>query len=818
MRPPERAGMETNAERLEIINAAVHLGTDRGVLHLTAEDDRLDGRTIRIDERPRLNFASCSYLGLELDPRLRDGAVNAACHYGTQFSSSRAYVSMPLYRELESLLDRIFDAHTLVIGSTTLAHLAALPVLIDPRDAVLLDHQVHQSVQLAIPQLHLQGVSVEFVRHGRVDLLEKRIRELAASHRHVWYLVDGVFSMYGDFAPMKALSWLLERYEQLHLYIDDAHGMSWCGRHGRGFAAEALRGHERVVIAASLNKSFGAAGGVIAFPDRAQEQMVRHCGSTVMFAGPVQPPMLGAAVASAKIHLSPEIEQLQAKLLHRIRYVNRVARKLDIPLVSESEVPIRYVGLGVNAAALDMAEYLMKCDIFTNPAGFPAVGSRNAGVRFTVTLHQSLRDIQRVLDTIAERMPVSLARAGTDRAQVARAFGTAPLRGRAAARAPCGAGALRCTHQHSIRSLDAREWNRCLGRRGTFDAATLELMEAAFGEEQKPENRWRFHYYVVRDAGGRIVLATFFTEALWKDDMLAAARVSREVERGRGRDPYFLTSRSLAMGSLLTEGNHLYLDRDADWKAALSLMLVAVNAQRDECGAPTLVIRDLPDADEELEAALEEAGFVRLSLPDSMVIDLDWSSVAEFLAARSKRERHFHREKVNPWWEAYDVEILEPRGRRPSPEEWSHLYGLYRAVHARQLVLNTFPLPDDLLPRIPDCSGWELILLRLRPECGGDAGAFPQGFVACHAGPQVYSPLFVGMDYDLVESHGLYRQLLARSVWRARALGSQRVAFGMGSELEKTRFGARAERRGMYVQSHDRYQHDVLELLAAGPS
>jgi hypothetical protein len=656
------------------------------------------------------------------------------------------------------------------------------------------------------------------VRHGRVDLLERRIRELSASHRHVWLLADGVYSMYGDFAPAKALSWLLERYEQLHLYIDDAHGMSWTGRNGRGFAAEALGGHERVVIAASLNKAFAAAGGVIVFPTRAQEQRVRQCGSTIMFAGPVQPPMLGAAIASAKIHLSPEIEVLQSRLLDRIQYVNQCARKLDIPLVSESEVPIRYVGLGVNAAALDMAEFMMKRGIYMNPAGFPAVGPRNAGVRFTVTMHQSFRDIRRAMRTVAERLPASLSLGGTDRAALARGFGIGRLRGRAPPRVSSEGGPLQCTHHRTIRSLDAREWDRCLGARGTFDAATLELMETAFGEEQKPENRWSFHYYVVRDAQGKIVLATFFTEALWKDDMLADAHVSREVEHGRERDPYFLTSRSFAMGSLLTEGNHLYLDREADWQGALQLMLVAVNAQRDECGAPTIVMRDLPDEDEGLVAAFEEAGFLRVGLPDSMIIDADWRNAAEFFAARSKRERRFHREKVMPWWEAYDVEVLRSGGRRPSSEEWTHLYDLYRAVHGRQLVLNTFPLPDDLLPRLLECPGWELILLRLRRESGGDPEAYPQGFMACHQGTQVYSPLFVGMDYELVESHGLYRQLLARSIWRARELGVRRVAFGMGSELEKIRFGARADRRVMYVQSHDRYQYDVLDLIASSTS
>ena len=74
--------------------------------------------------------------------------------------------------------------------------------------------------------------------------------------------------------------------------------MSWRGRHGRGFAAEALGDHERVVIAASLNKAFAAAGGVLAFQNREQERKVRQCGSTLMFTSPRWPDHIDLSVAN----------------------------------------------------------------------------------------------------------------------------------------------------------------------------------------------------------------------------------------------------------------------------------------------------------------------------------------------------------------------------------------------------------------------------------------------------------------------------------------------------------------------------------------
>ena len=95
--------MGDSAARLDMLDAVVTDAVSLGVAMCDAEDERLDGRSIHIDGRELLNFASCSYLGLELDPRLKKGAIDAILRYGTQFSSSRVYVSAPPYRELEEL-------------------------------------------------------------------------------------------------------------------------------------------------------------------------------------------------------------------------------------------------------------------------------------------------------------------------------------------------------------------------------------------------------------------------------------------------------------------------------------------------------------------------------------------------------------------------------------------------------------------------------------------------------------------------------------------------------------------------------------------
>ena len=131
---------------LDIMHAQLVDLKGAGLIHKTIEDHAIDGRVVHIDCQKKLNFGSCSYLGHEMQESLKAGAIDAINRYGTQFSSSRSYLETPLYQELEGLLNQITGGHTIVTPTTTLAHMAALPALIDERDAVFVDHQDHASI------------------------------------------------------------------------------------------------------------------------------------------------------------------------------------------------------------------------------------------------------------------------------------------------------------------------------------------------------------------------------------------------------------------------------------------------------------------------------------------------------------------------------------------------------------------------------------------------------------------------------------------------------------------------------------------------
>jgi 7-keto-8-aminopelargonate synthetase-like enzyme len=414
--------MSKMADRLNTINTMMNDAAQKGLLQLTADSETFDGRIIHLEGRPLINFGLCSYLGLEMDPRLKQGAIDAIVRYGTQFASSRCYLSAPPYRELEDLLQRIVDAPVLIAPTTTLGHLAAIPTLIREEDAVIMDQQVHNSVQMAVEHVRALGASVEMVRHNDMKALDRRLNELTTRYERIWYLGDGVYSMFGDLAPVEELNQLLQRYKALHLYLDDAHGMSWTGQHGRGHVLSHLLERDRVVVALSMAKGFSACGGVLVFPNTDLLRLVRNCGGPMIFSGPIQPPVLGAAIASAHLHLSEEITVLQQELRDRIRLFNHLMQEKALPLISPALTPIRFVPTGLTPVAHNLMHRLVEEGFFPNIAGFPATPLKNSGIRITITRHHTSNDISSLVDALAYHLPLALEEEGSSLDDISRFF------------------------------------------------------------------------------------------------------------------------------------------------------------------------------------------------------------------------------------------------------------------------------------------------------------------------------------------------------------------------------------------------------------
>ena len=392
----------------EIVNQVASIAAKLGIVHQHTEDSVLDGRHITISGKRMLYFGSCGYLGLEHDERLKAGAIEAINRYGTQFSSSRAYVSSYYYEESEDLLRKMFGRPLLLLQSLTVGHMSNIPILVGNDDAVILDSQVHDSVQTAVQFLRNRDVRVEVIRHNRLDMLESRIKALKDNYRKIWYMADGVYSMQGDFAPVKDLFRLADQYEQLHLYLDDIHGMSWAGPNGTGWVLGQGEYHPRLYLTTGLTKAFGSAGGLLIYPDEKEYQLIKNTSKAFIFSIQMPPMVLGATAASARIHLSPEIYSLQEEMQTKVEYFNRRAKELRLPLINESISPIGFIGVGKPDTGYNMVRRMMNQGYYFNLSVFPSVSYNNTGLRIPLNRLHTFEDIDGLLTEIATQLPQAL--------------------------------------------------------------------------------------------------------------------------------------------------------------------------------------------------------------------------------------------------------------------------------------------------------------------------------------------------------------------------------------------------------------------------
>lgn len=803
----------------------------RNLYFQASEDERLEGRSIKLLGRDMTSFGSCSYLGLEFHPAIKEGVIDFVERYGTQFSYSRAFIASPRYRETEEHLSQIFGGASVMIGSSTsLGHQSVLPAIATERDAIVLDNQAHHSIQKAATLAQAGGAKMEIVRHFELDEhAVDTVARLARKHRTVYFCIDGVYSMYGDTAPIELVQQILDVAPNVRLYVDDAHGMSWAGKNGRGWFLSQMPLNERIVFTTSLNKAYSAAGGVFVFSDPEECEAVRMRGGPYAFSGPPQPPMLGAILASAKVHLSDEITELQKVYAERAELMNEQMAEYNLPLLSRNEGPIFFLRMGRAEAAYALAERMYEEGYYVNTSTYPMVPLKRAGMRITVTALHTPDQIRGVCQALAHHLPAVLEENGVQTAELDRLFE------RAIPSESWGGIDLKRSHvvvetkhtkripdgmdvqvHSSIEALDPVEWDRWMTGHGASSWEALQMAERAFrGHADRAHNReWR--YLVVRDGSGAVVGATYCTKCVVKDDMWMRPEVTALAEERRKDDPYFLSSETLLMGSALSEGDHLHVAAGADRPTVLAAVVGTLEEIAEEWGVEKIVLRDFAADDEDLENWMHRRDWVKIPIMDNYRI-LDVGETEEEMisqrvdaATRSGRAEKFFRGLTANAVD-YFPRIYGANGRELLPEWVPHLFELYSNVEARAKRIKDFGFPQQLIAELLTCPAWDVVGLHRQDDPDGP----PVAWYAAHRGGKDYAAFFCGVDYAHVKGdYGAYRQLLLLATRRAREVGAKTVHLGYDAGMEKKRFGAEPEATCVYArsQNHDSGER-MLELV-----
>jgi len=791
---------------IDTVDTVFSSAKDQGLLHLHAEGTSLNGRTIKIKGSEMLHFGTTGYLGLEQDKRLKEAAINAINNYGTQFPLSKTYLSHPLYAELESKIELMYNIQPIITKNSTLGHMAIIPTLIRDEDAVILDHQAHWSVQNACQILKLRGIPVEMIRHNNLEMLEDKIRMLSGKSGKIWYMADGVYSMYGDYAPVQDLLNLSRKYPQFHLYFDDVHGMSWKGKNGTGFIFDAIGTlEENIVVISTLSKTFGASGATFFCSDRKLREKIKTFGGPLTFSAQLEPASVAAAIASCDIHLSEEIYEHQAELAKKTAHFSTLLSNSSLPLVSENDSPVFFLGMGTPATAYNFTKRLFMEGFYLNLGIYPAVPIKNTGIRITISAHNQIKDITELARAMDYHFQKAVEETGSSNEKIRQAFrmdiGTKLTYKKQHSEL------LHIEKQTSIKNINKQEWNKYLGTHNILDWEGMQYLEKTFSNSQDQTNKWDFFYYIIRDQKMQVVLMTFCTFGIWKDDMLSTESVSRHLEEIRKTDAMHMTSKVLSIGSLFTEGQHCYIDESHSLaEQSLRLLLNKLEESYNSLGADMLILRDF-EPEFHWDEMIRNQGYFRIDMPESCVIENEnWPSIDNYGSLLSTRSRqHFNREIV-PYEKFYDVQIKDCLNQA----DLERAYELYCNVKDRNLAINTFSYSREVFENMNSCPNWEFIILTLNNSAEKDF----IGIMFCYKNSGiVYVPELIGMDYNAGDGFNLYRQLLYQTIKRARELQIPRIDFGISATFEKKKLGASIKPKVAYVQARDNYAMELMQTL-----
>ena len=366
--------------------------------------------------------------------------------------------------------------------------------------------------------------------------------------------------------------------------------------------------------------------------------------------------------------------------------------------------------------------------------------------------------------------------------------------------------ALKVQLEDSILKIDKKLWNSLLGKYGVFDWEGLKFLEESFSGNSHMEHNWEFRYLIIYDQEQKPILATFMTVGLWKDDMLAAVGASKTIEEERKNNPYYLTSKVLSLGSLFTEGEHLFLENSHPQKQeALNLLMQNLEKLEHSLKAKMIVLRDFRE-NQTLHDYFQGQGFVRVQMPESCTLALDENETLEtYISQLSSRNRKHLRKEVFKVMDLLDIRIVQ----EATVEQLEQIAELYSNVHQNNLGLNTFSFPAKLFGKMWLHPNWEFITIAPKDE--------PKkmiGVMLCYKNiHDTYVPAFVGMDYGYLEHYHVYRQLLFQTIKRAIELKRTHIAFGLTAGFEKRKLGATVYNTYAYLQTADNYTLELMGIM-----
>jgi 8-amino-7-oxononanoate synthase len=338
------------------------------------------GPVVEMEGAERIMLGSNNYLGLTADPRVHQAAREALDIYGTGLTGSRLLNgTLDLHLQLEAELAEWMGTEEAIVFSTGhQANVGTLGTILAPGDTVIADSGDHASI---LDGCLLSRAKLRPFRHNRLDKLEKMLQRAGEDGGGVLVVVDGVFSMEGDIAPLPQIVELCKAHGA-RLMVDEAHGAGVLGARGAG-ASELLGVEADVDLRmGTFSKSLASCGGFIAGPHEVID-FLRISSRAFLFTASNVPAAVGAALAALRIVRSPEGPELFARVLENARYLRTGLTALGLK-VTQSETPVVPVLVADDWKAVLLWRALYDAGVYVNVAIHPAVPPGGALLRTSV--------------------------------------------------------------------------------------------------------------------------------------------------------------------------------------------------------------------------------------------------------------------------------------------------------------------------------------------------------------------------------------------------------------------------------------------------
>ena len=337
----------------------------------------------RLNSQLVLNFSSNDYLALANHPNLRDAAQKAIRDYGVGSGASRLICGSlePHHRLEEELAEFKGVERALVFSSGYATATGTIPALVSSGDIVVLDKLVHASI---VDGARLSGAKLRVFQHNDLNDLERILgwatqQRGANSQAKILVITESLFSMDGDFAPLREITELKDRYGAW-LMVDEAHATGLFGKNRRGLVEEFGLGGRVEVQMGTLSKALGVAGGYIAGSTILVDYLINRARSFIFSTAP--PPAISAACLAA---LEIVRSQFCAELLARLRAnIKQFCAEGGICALA-ADSPIIPKMIGPEEGALRLAKTLLDQGFLVPAIRYPTVARGAARLRFTIS-------------------------------------------------------------------------------------------------------------------------------------------------------------------------------------------------------------------------------------------------------------------------------------------------------------------------------------------------------------------------------------------------------------------------------------------------